>query len=98
MGDRGRGVGSGRGGGRGRPGAPVNLLKRITPRVASEIPGRSTRQAPSPRLRPTDNMGVLRDLMGAERRDGMAFNYLSYMVVLNAIDRIFDLYTGGPRR
>jgi aspartate beta-hydroxylase/beta-hydroxylase len=28
----------------------------------------------------------------------MAFNYLSYMVVLGAIDRMFDVYTGGRRR
>jgi aspartyl/asparaginyl beta-hydroxylase (cupin superfamily) len=28
----------------------------------------------------------------------MAFNYLSYMAVLGAIDRIFDLYTGGSKR
>jgi aspartyl/asparaginyl beta-hydroxylase (cupin superfamily) len=28
----------------------------------------------------------------------MAFNYLTYMVALGPIDRMFDLYTGGRRR
>jgi aspartyl/asparaginyl beta-hydroxylase (cupin superfamily) len=28
----------------------------------------------------------------------MAFNYLNVMVLLNGIDRIFDLHTGGPNR
>ena len=28
----------------------------------------------------------------------MGFNYLNYIAVLGAIDRLFDLHTGGSRR